>query len=82
MNHDVLREFRDAVPFIPFRIRVADGRTFHVPHRDYLSISPTSRTVIVHKKAGGFHTLNSMLITEIDPDKAVEDIQPAPSVDA
>lgn len=72
MNHDTLREYRDAVPFVPFTIRIADGRAFRVPHRDYLSISPSSHTVIVHKLAGGHHVLNSLLISDIEPDAVTE----------
>jgi hypothetical protein len=32
-------ELRDQVPFRPFRIVFTDGRTFTVPHRDFLYIS-------------------------------------------
>ena len=81
MNHDMLREFRDAIPFVPFSIRMADGRAFRVPHRDFFSISPTSRTAIVFLKTGGLSMLNTTLIAEIEPDK-VDQPADAPSADA
>ena len=81
MNHDMLREFRDAVPFVPFSIRMADGRTFRVPHRDFFSISPTSRTAVVFLKTGGLSMLNTTLIAEIERDQVDQPIV-APSADA
>ena len=81
MNHDILRQFRDAVPFVPFSIRMADGRTFRVPHRDFFSISPTSRTAVVHLKTGGLSMLNTTLIAEVEPDK-VDQPSNSPSADA
>jgi len=32
---------------LPFTLRVADGRTFQIPHRDYVFLAPHSTTVIV-----------------------------------
>jgi len=81
MNHDILREFRDAIPFTPFVLRMTDGRTFRVPHRDFFSISPISRTVVVHLQTGGLSVLNTMLIAEIEPDK-VQHPTSSPSADA
>ncbi|MGL4553696.1 MAG: hypothetical protein ACRC33_21240 [Gemmataceae bacterium] len=44
MTVDQLRATRDAVPFRPFLIHLTDGRAYRIPHRDYLSISPSGRT--------------------------------------
>ncbi len=43
MRPEDIRELRDADPFIPFRICLTDGKSYDVPHRDFLMIS---RTVI------------------------------------
>lgn len=32
---------------LPFTLHVADGRTFQIPHRDYVFLAPHSTTVIV-----------------------------------
>jgi len=41
---------------VPFRLKGADGDEFNVPHRDYISLPPTSSTkrtyVIVHNDNG------------------------------
>ena len=65
MTMDELRITRESNPFRPFTIHLADGRSLHVPHRDYLSISPEGNTVIVYKNNGGFSILDLMLITEL-----------------
>ncbi len=36
-------ELRDAQPFVPFRICLTDGKSYDVPHREFVMIS---RTVI------------------------------------
>ena len=43
MRPENIRQLRDADPFVPFRICLTDGKTYDVPHRDFLMIS---RTVI------------------------------------
>ena len=42
LSKAVLRE-----PFRPFVLHVADGREVPVPQRDFVSMHPTGRTVIV-----------------------------------
>ena len=69
MSVEQLRLAREAVPFRPFWVHLADGRSHPVPHRDYLSMSPGGRTVIVYESAEGGHILDSLLITEINFDK-------------
>jgi hypothetical protein len=43
MRPEDIRELRDAQPFVPFRIWLTDGKSYDVPHRDFVMIS---RTVI------------------------------------
>ena len=56
-------------PFVPFTINMADGRSFAVPHPDFVALSPVGRTEIV------FHTddaeecysvLDLLLMTELE----------------
>jgi hypothetical protein len=53
----------------PFRLKVADGDEFNVPHRDYISLPPASsakRTyVIVHNDKGFAHILPLLTITSL-----------------
>ncbi len=43
MRPEDIRELRDAQPFAPFRICLTDGKSYDVPHRDFVMIA---RTVI------------------------------------
>jgi len=74
MTSEQLRQTREAMPFRPFVIHLADGRSFRVPHRDYMSISPAGRTVIVYGAGEAFDVLDIMLVTGL----AVEDGVPKP----
>lgn len=67
MTIEHLRATREANPFVPFTIHLADGRSLHVPHRDYLSMSPAGRTVIVYH-GDAFSTLDLLLVTEVTMD--------------
>lgn len=60
-----LRAAQNAAPFRPFDVHMADGRSFHVPHPDFLSMSPTGRTVIIYEQDDVFSILDLLLMTEI-----------------
>ncbi len=47
MKVEKLREIMHAAPFQPFTIHIADGRSVHVPHPDFIAIMGTGRAVIV-----------------------------------
>ena len=47
----------------PFTLRMADGREYEVPHRDYISISPTGTFVTVYNNEGGFAVLPLLTMT-------------------
>ena len=53
----------------PFKIKVADGDEFSVPHRDYISLprEPSSKRtyVIVHNDRGFAHILPLLTITSL-----------------
>ena len=81
MSPEILRKFHHASPFVPFLLRTADRRTFHVPHEDYFSVSPTGRVAIVFLQTGGHATLDTTTISEIEPEK-VDQPTNSPSADA
>jgi hypothetical protein len=68
MTVEQLRNVHRATPFQPFTIRVADGRSFHIAHPDFLSHSPTGRTVIVYGNNENFSILDLLLVTELQVD--------------
>ena len=65
MTVQQLRAAHRATPFKPFNVQNADGRSFHVPHPDFLSMSPTGRTVIIYEQNEDFSILDLLLMTEI-----------------
>jgi len=65
MTVERVRAFHRATPFKPFTIRVADGRSFRVPHPELLSISPSGRTIHVEFGDDDFSTIDLLLVTEI-----------------
>ncbi len=65
MTVQQLRAAHRAPPFRPFTVHMADGRSFHVPHPDFLFMSPTGRTVIICQEDEEFSILDLLLMTEI-----------------
>ena len=43
---EVLRERIKAIPFLPFTVHVADGRSFPVPHPDHILVTSKGLVVI------------------------------------
>ena len=66
MTAEQLRAMRDAHPFRPSTIHLADGRTLTVPHRDFVSQSPGGRTVIVYRADEAFSIIDLLLVTELE----------------
>jgi hypothetical protein len=65
MTAEQLRAMRDANPFRPFTIHLADGRSLSVPHRDIVSQSPAGRTIIVYGSDEAFSVVDLYLVTEL-----------------
>jgi hypothetical protein len=64
-----MEQFRSTLqlrPFRPFTIRMADGRTFEIPHPDFAAQSPSGRTVIVFHEDDSYTLLDLLLMTEVD----------------
>ena len=64
-----IEQFRLAIheqPFKPFTIRMADGRTFEVPHPDFIAQSPSGRIVSVFKSDDTCSLLDLLLMTELE----------------
>jgi len=65
MTLERMRAVHRAVPFLPFTIRLADGRSFHVPHPEFMSFSTTGRTVHIEYGNEEFSIIDLLLVTEI-----------------
>jgi len=65
MTAEQLRGMREANPFRPFTLHLADGRALTVPHRDFVSQSPGGRTIIVYRSDEAFSVVDLYLVTEL-----------------
>lgn len=69
MKFEDLKMAHRAEPFKPFDVCLSDGRTYTVPHPDFLFFFPgNQRTVIVASRDGTGAFVNVMLITALDFD--------------
>ena len=48
---------------VPFTLRMADGKEYVVPHRDYIWLPPKAAYVIVHEDDGHFTVLPLLTMT-------------------
>ena len=61
-----LRKTLQASPFVPFNVRMADGRVFKVPHPDFLSIFPGGRLATVYDTPNTSSIVDLLLMTELE----------------
>jgi hypothetical protein len=59
-------------PFLGFTVRLVDGRSYHVEHRDFISVpeNPRGRSLVIHDK--GTHHFDILLVVEIDEPEPLE----------
>ena len=66
MTINNIREFYSARPFNPFIIHLADGRNVLVSHPEWMSFSPSGRSIVVHGQDDSFKMIDTVLITELE----------------
>ena len=66
MNIERLQELHQARPFRPFAIHTADGRSFPIPHNEFLAFHPDGDTLVAYQPDGGLSILNLDQITELE----------------
>jgi hypothetical protein len=67
MTIEQLRAAREATPFKPFAIRLADGQAIDVPHPEFLLVTPiASRTFVVALSAESYRVIDLLLVTSLD----------------
>ena len=66
MTIDQFRQLRDAEPFQPFTIHLADGRNVPVHHPEFVAASPSGRTVIVYQPDDSFNIIDLLLVTDLE----------------
>jgi hypothetical protein len=65
MAIEKVRDVYRAEPFRPFVLHLADGRHILVPHREFMAIGPTGRTVIVYDEDEAHNIIDLLLVTDI-----------------
>ncbi len=70
MTIEQLKNLHQATPFRPFTLHLADGRQVPVPHRDFLSHSPSGRTVIVYGPGESFDVIDPLVVTSLHVQEA------------
>jgi hypothetical protein len=67
MTLDELRKWQHQRPFDPFEIVLVDGRTFRVPHPEFIWIPPGRGTwvYVADPKTGSADHVNTVIISSI-----------------
>jgi hypothetical protein len=65
MTIERIRKVYSAEPFQPFTLHLADGRSLSIPHREFLALGPSGRTVLVFTPDGDFHIVDLPLVTDL-----------------
>jgi hypothetical protein len=65
MKIEDLRTMHQARPFRPFAIHTADGRTFPIPHNEFLAYDPDGTTLVAFRTNHTFSILDLDLVTEL-----------------
>ena len=63
-----IRDLLHVVPFQPFVIYMADGRTFRVNHPDFVLAPPTNQSwvIVAEENADRLHQLSALLMTGVE----------------
>ena len=65
----VPERLKDAVkarPFIPFDLRMPDGRALPVPSPEMVFLIPDSRMIVVAGSGGRFNVVDTFLVTDLE----------------
>lgn len=65
MTIEKLKELYEAEPFRPFVIRLADGRSVPVVHREFMAAAPSGRIVTVFQPDDRLNIIDAMLVTDL-----------------
>jgi hypothetical protein len=62
----VIRDFLHAAPFVPFDIRLSDGRFWRITHPDFVMITGRGRVIIEGDTDDVYASLSPMHITSVE----------------
>jgi hypothetical protein len=59
----------NAQPFRPFVVHLADGRGIPVQHREFATLSPSGRTVVIFQPNDEMNIVDLLLVTDLELQK-------------
>ncbi len=65
MTVEQIRKAHQSRPFKPFTLRTGGGREYHVPHPEFLFITPPGRTIIVVDQDGAAELIDLLLVESL-----------------
>jgi hypothetical protein len=65
MTIEQMRRLYQARPFRPFVVHLADGHEIPVVSPEFISFSPSGRTVIIHHGKDAFDIVDLLLVTSL-----------------
>jgi hypothetical protein len=66
MTTDRLLDLWRAKPFLPFTIHLADGRQIRVVHPEFMTRSPSGRTIVVYQPDESLNIIDLLLVTDLE----------------
>jgi len=66
MQVDEIRTLLHSHPFVPFTIHLADGRSMHVVHPDFVAIAPEGNSIIVYEVDSSFAIVDLSLAVDAE----------------
>jgi hypothetical protein len=63
---DEVRRLMNAEPFVPFFVRISDGKQYRVKHPDYVAISPKGGRVSLYDDEETTTTLSALHIVGVE----------------
>jgi hypothetical protein len=70
VTKEAIKEQLEAASFRPFTLRLTDGRSCPIPARDFASLSPNGRILVVYTADGDGVRLLDLALVEIESSAA------------
>ena len=68
-----IQKLLHAVPFVPFTVHVADGKSFEIRHPDFAALTQGGRLLFVSTEGDNFELIDVFLITRL------QSMEPSPT---
>jgi hypothetical protein len=66
MTGEQIRRHFEAIPFVPFWVHMASGKSADVPHSDFMHLSPTGRWLIADRPDDTVEMIDVLLVTSLE----------------